>query len=53
MFEIYSTHHSWPETGTVRLRIGQPMRFRPGRDFKEIAREVEKAVVELGAETPR
>ncbi len=53
MFEIYSTHHSWPETGAVRLRIGRPMRFRPGRDFKGIAREVEQTIVELGSGSPR
>jgi long-chain acyl-CoA synthetase len=52
MFEIYSTRDSWPRTGAVRLRMGSPMYFKPGRDFTEVAREVETALVGLGTESP-
>jgi long-chain acyl-CoA synthetase len=44
MFNIYSIHHSWPDTGSVRMRIGAPRHFEEGRDYQEVAREIEQAV---------
>ena len=47
MFEIYSIHHSWPETGPVRMRIGPPIHFEEGQAYGEVAAQIEKAVNSL------
>jgi long-chain acyl-CoA synthetase len=48
MFEVYSIHHSWPETGSVHMRMGAPMYFAEGLGYDEIAQEVEEAVRTMG-----
>jgi long-chain acyl-CoA synthetase len=50
MFRIYSIHQSWPETGTVRMRIGLPMDLVQGLECAEAARTIEEAVAKLGVQ---
>jgi long-chain acyl-CoA synthetase len=50
MFHIYSIHHSWPDTGPVRLRMGSPLNFGEEEDYEEVTREIERAVRALAAE---
>jgi 1-acyl-sn-glycerol-3-phosphate acyltransferase len=47
MYEIYSIHHSWPERGSVQMRVGSPMRFGEGQEYGEVAAKIEKAVADL------
>jgi long-chain acyl-CoA synthetase len=49
MFHVYSIHHSWPDTGAVRMRIGAPFRFGEGRDYEEAVSRVEEAIIDLSA----
>ena len=48
MSKIYSIHHVWPETGSVRIRLGSPMYFAEGQEYEKTAREIEMAVGNLG-----
>lgn len=47
MFEVYSVHHSWPESRPVRVHFGPALRFREGTGHEEATREVEAAVHRL------
>ncbi len=49
MYRVYSVHHSWPETGAVRMQVGRPLRFAEDRKVEEVAREIEEAVHKLGS----
>jgi long-chain acyl-CoA synthetase len=47
LFEIYSSHDSWPRKGSVRLRVGRALRFREGKDYREATETIRKTIVDL------
>jgi len=53
MYEVYSIHHEWPETGNVFAQVGAPQSFDPDRDYTEVARELEEVMRETGREGVR
>lgn len=50
MYEIYSIHHDWPDSGEVRVRIGPALHFDCGRDYLGATRSIEKAFRRLQME---
>lgn len=50
LFEIYSMHDSWPNTGSIRMKIGEPLRFAEDEDYETVTRVIEQTIAEL-AET--
>lgn len=48
LFEIYSIHDSWPSTGSVQVRFGEPLDFSKTEDRKAAAKQLEEAIRELG-----
>jgi long-chain acyl-CoA synthetase len=48
VYEVYSVHHEWPAPGLVTARFGRPLYFDAAGDYLEAARQVERAVRELG-----
>jgi len=47
LFEIKNAGKRFAPPGKIRVRIGQPVRFDPGRDPQWIARELQKRVETL------
>ena len=47
LFQIYSIHHEWPQSGEVRVKIGSALSFRDGQDYERVTREVEGALRRL------
>jgi len=49
MFEIYSIHHGWPQRGSVRITIGQPLHFEKEHDEEAATRTIEAAITGMAA----
>jgi 1-acyl-sn-glycerol-3-phosphate acyltransferase len=47
LFELKRDERKVAKPGQVKVTIGQPVRFSPDQDPKEIARELERRVAEL------
>jgi len=47
LYQIYSIHHEWPQSGAVQVKIGSPLSFRGGQDYERVTREVEEALRRL------
>ncbi|RMF84676.1 MAG: 1-acyl-sn-glycerol-3-phosphate acyltransferase [Nitrospinota bacterium] len=47
LFEVYSIHHRWPQPGSVRACIGEPMRFPGEKDYQLITRRIEDVFRQL------
>jgi 1-acyl-sn-glycerol-3-phosphate acyltransferase len=47
LYQIYSIHHEWPQSGEVQVRVGSPLSFRYGQDYERVTREVEEALRRL------
>jgi long-chain acyl-CoA synthetase len=47
LFEVKKAERKFAAPGKIRVRIGKPVRFEPGRDAQEIAQELQKRVAEL------
>ncbi|MFQ5930174.1 MAG: AMP-binding protein, partial [Acidobacteriota bacterium] len=47
LYEVYSVHHEWPQSGEVHVKIGPALSFEPGQDYEEVSRRVEEAVWQL------
>lgn len=44
LFEIYSTHHDWPQRGTVKVTFGTPLHFEQEHDEVTATRMIEEAI---------
>jgi hypothetical protein len=49
LFEIYSIHDSWPRRGTVRVKIGAPLRLEQEHDEESATRAIEAAIKAMAA----
>ncbi len=47
LYQIYSIHHEWPQSGEVQVKIGSALSFRGGQDYERVTREVEEALRRL------
>jgi hypothetical protein len=47
LFEVKQAGRKFARPWEIRVRIGAPMRFAPGRDPGQIAREIQRAVEAL------
>jgi long-chain acyl-CoA synthetase len=47
LFELKQRNRSFARPGEVKVTIGRPVRFPPGQDPTEVARELERRVAEL------
>jgi long-chain acyl-CoA synthetase len=47
LYQIYSIHHEWPQSGEVQVKIGSALSFRGGQDYEKVTREVEEALRRL------
>ena len=52
LYQIYSIHHEWPQSGEVQVKIGSPLSFKGEQDYEKITREVEEALRRLKGEPP-
>jgi 1-acyl-sn-glycerol-3-phosphate acyltransferase len=44
LFEVKQAGKRFAKPGTIRVRIGEPVKFRPGTDPQTIAAELQRAV---------
>ncbi len=49
LFEIYSSHDSWPRRGSVRVTFGAPLRLEQGHDETAATRAIEEAIARMAA----
>lgn len=49
LYDIYSIHHEWPQSGEVQVRIGPALSFEDEQDYQVVTRTVEEAVRSLKA----
>jgi long-chain acyl-CoA synthetase len=47
LFEIYSSHHHWPQRGPVKVTFGAPLHFEQEHDEVTAARMIEEAIHQL------
>jgi long-chain acyl-CoA synthetase len=47
LYQIYSIHHEWPQSGEVQVKIGSALSFKGGQDYERVTREVEAALRQL------
>ncbi len=47
LYQIYSIHHEWPQSGEVQVKIGSALSFKGGQDYEKVTREVEEALRRL------
>ena len=52
LYQIYSIHHEWPQSGEVQVKIGYPLSFKGEQDYEKVTREVEEALRRLKGEPP-
>ena len=52
LYQIYSIHHEWPQSGEVQVKIGSALSFKGEQDYEKVTREVEEALRRLKGEPP-
>jgi 1-acyl-sn-glycerol-3-phosphate acyltransferase len=49
LFEVYSTHDSWPRRGTVKVQFGSPLHFGTEHDEKTVTNSIEAAISRMSS----
>ncbi len=47
LYQVYSLHHEWPQSGEVQVKIGSPLSFQGEKDYEKVTRAVEEVMHQL------